>query len=98
MNQSLVAGGMVFAPPGLVGFWVARTWSTTIPGSVVVPASTEPGLTERLAGAAAAAGSVVTFLSPVPVSIDGVDVLVWDDDLTIPESLINVAGPLVAWT
>ncbi len=98
INQALVPGGMVFAPPGLVGFWVARTWSTTVPGSVVIPASTEAGLTEGLAAAAAAAGSVVTFLSPIPVSIDGVDVVVWDDDLTIPDALIHVAGPLVAWT
>ena len=37
INASLPANGMVFAPPGLLGFWVARTWSTTIPGSVVVP-------------------------------------------------------------
>ena len=98
INHSLVANGMVFAPPGLVGFWVARTWSTTVPGSVVVPASTESGLTERLAVSAAMAGKAVTFLSALPISIDGVDVVVWDDDLTIPEPLIAVAGPLVAWT
>ncbi|MGH9273105.1 MAG: hypothetical protein ACRDZU_00535 [Acidimicrobiales bacterium] len=98
INQSLPADGRVFAPPGLLGYWVARTWSTTIPGSVVVPGSREPGLSERLAEAAAATGRPVTFLSPTPIVLDGVNVLVWDDDLTIPDALLEVAGPLVAWT
>jgi hypothetical protein len=98
MNQALPPGGVVFAPPGLLGFWVARTWSTTVPGSVVVPASAEPGLTERLAAKAAAEGRPVTLLSEVERSIDGVEVIVWDGDLTIPRALIDVAGPLVAWT
>ena len=97
INASLPANGIVFAPPGLLGFWVARTWSTTIPGSVVVPASTEPGLTERLAVEAAARGQSVTFLSPIATELDDVTVLVWDDDLSIPTALLDVAGPLVAW-
>jgi thiamine pyrophosphate-dependent acetolactate synthase large subunit-like protein len=98
INQALPPDGVVFAPPGLLGFWVARTWSTTVPGSVVVPASTEPGLTERLAAAAAADGRPVTLLSEEEVTIEGVDVVVFDDDLTIPQALIDVAGPVVAWT
>jgi len=98
MNQALAPGGVVLAPPGLLGFWVARTWSTTVPGSVVVPASVEPGLTERLAAEAAAGGRPVTLLSEVEVAVDGVDVVVWDGDLTIPSSLIDVAGPVVAWS
>lgn len=98
MNAALPADGVVCAPPGLLGFWVARTWSTTIPGSVVVPASTEPGLTERLAAAASARGRSVTLLSPAPVELEGVTVVVWDDDLSIPEALLEAAGPVVAWT
>jgi thiamine pyrophosphate-dependent acetolactate synthase large subunit-like protein len=98
MNQALPPGGVVFAPPGLLGFWVARTWSTTVPGSVVVPASVEPGLTERLAVRAAAEGRQVTLLSEEELTVDGVEVVVWDGDLTIPPSLIDVAGPVVAWT
>jgi hypothetical protein len=97
INTSLPANGMVFAPPGLLGFWVARTWSTTIPGSVVVPASTEPGLTERLAVEATAGGQSVTYLGTVPMELEDVTVLVWDDDLSIPTALLDVAGPLVAW-
>ncbi len=98
INDALPADGVVFAPPGLLGFWVARTWATTVPGSVVVPASTEPGSTERRAEDAAARGKVVTFLSPSPLALDGVNVVVFDDDLTIPDSLLDVAGPVVAWT
>jgi hypothetical protein len=98
LNRSLPPGDVVFAAPGLLGFWVARTWSTTVPGSVVVPASVEPGLTGRLAAGAAAAGRRVTLLSELPVAVPGVEVLVWDDDLSLPEALIEVAGPVVAWT
>ena len=32
-------GGLVAADPGVAGFWVARTVATTVPGSVLVPAS-----------------------------------------------------------
>jgi hypothetical protein len=90
-------GALVVAPPGLVGFWVARTWSTTEPGSVVVPASPDPAVAERTAVDAAAGGREVTYVTDVPVDLPGVDVVRWADDLTIPQALIDVAGPLVAW-
>lgn len=98
MSAALPPGAMVFAPPGLAGFWVARTWSTTTPGSVVVPASMEPGYTEGLAEEAAARGVPVTYVTDVATAIPGVEVVVWDDDLTVPPSLTAVAGRVVAWT
>ena len=91
-------GALVVAPPGLAGFWVARTWSTTEPGSVVVPADPEPSFAERLAVEAAASGRAVTYVTDEPVDLPGVDVVVWTDDLSIPQALLDVAGPLVAWT
>lgn len=97
MSQRLPDAGVVFAVPGLVGFWVGRTWPTTVAGSVVVPSSVEPGLTERLAHEAGRSGRPVALLTDTTTSIDGVDVIVWDDDLTIPQALLDVAGPLVAW-
>jgi thiamine pyrophosphate-dependent acetolactate synthase large subunit-like protein len=97
MSEQLPDGGVVVAPPGLVGFWVARTWPTTVPGSVVVPARDEPGLVERLAAGAAASGRPTTLLTDRPTAVEGVDVLVWDDDLTIPQALLDVAGSVVAW-
>ena len=91
-------GALVVAPPGLAGYWVARTWPTTEAGSVVVPASPDPAVGERLAVDAAARGRPVTYVTGDPVDLPGVDVVVWRDDLTIPPPLLEVAGPLVAWT
>ena len=88
----------MFAPPGLVGYWVARTWPTTVAGSVMVPSTVEPGRVERLARQAAMSGRPTALVTDTPTAIGGVDVTVWDDDLTIPRSLLDVAGPLVAWT
>jgi hypothetical protein len=88
----------VVAPPGRVGYWVARTFPTTQPGSVIVPARAEPGIGERRAADAAAAGWRTTYITDTPVTIDGVHVIVWEDDLTVPAELIAVAGPVVAWT
>ncbi len=97
LSQGLAPGGVVVAPPGLAGFWVARTWPTVEPGSVIVPATTEPGRAERAARAAAAEGRPVLFVSDRPAEIDGVETVVWDGDLAIPPALLDVAGPLVAW-
>ncbi|MFN8040614.1 MAG: hypothetical protein U0Q07_15480 [Acidimicrobiales bacterium] len=53
---ALPDGGVVAADPGPAGLWVARTFPTTVPGSVVVPATVAPGF-------AAAAG--------IAASLDG---------------------------
>jgi len=98
MSEQLPAGAVVFAPPGLVGFWVARTWPTTVVGSVVVPASAEPGLTERLARGSAESGRRTTLVTDTLTEIEDVDVIVWQDDLSVPQRLLDVAGPVVAWT
>jgi hypothetical protein len=98
VRQGLPPGGVVFAPPGLVGFWVARTWSTTVPGSVVVPARADEGVTERLARTAAATGRPTMLLTDAPADVPGVDVVVWEGDLAVPQALLDVAGPVVAWT
>jgi hypothetical protein len=74
MSEQLEPGTTVFAPPGLLGYWVARTWPTTVPGSVVVPARSEYVVPE----------------GAVHIDLAGVD-------LTIPQSLLDVAGPVVAW-
>jgi hypothetical protein len=97
LSLTLPEGGVVVAPPGLVGFWVARTWPTVVPGSVIVPATTQPGRAEAAARAAAAQGRPVLFLTDAPADIEGVEVVVWDGDLAIPRALLDVAGPLVAW-
>lgn len=101
LAATLPAGGLVVAEPGLVGFWIARTFPTSVPGSVLVPASGGPEAAWRRAREAAAQGRAVTLVAPVPPPLDlaGVQVEVWDAaavDLD-PSALVAVAGPIVAW-
>jgi hypothetical protein len=93
--------GIVVAEPGLVGFWVARTFPTSVPGSVVVPASAGREGAWQLARDAAAAGRPVTLVAhePVDIAADGLVLEVWDPasvDLD-PAPLVAVAGEIVAW-
>jgi thiamine pyrophosphate-dependent acetolactate synthase large subunit-like protein len=99
----LPPGGLVVAEPGLVGFWVARTFPTSVPGSVCVPAA--GGVEAAWSGAIAAAvpGRPVTLVSattpPIEVRMSGVRSEVWGDgsvDLD-PSALVAVAGRIVAW-
>jgi acetolactate synthase-1/2/3 large subunit len=103
LAASLPAGGVVVAAPGLVGFWIARTFPTSIPGSVLVPASGGPDAAWRAAAELAAAGHPVTLVTgdgdPPPPDLPGVTVEVWPsapDDVD-PAPLVAVAGPIVAW-
>jgi Thiamine pyrophosphate enzyme, central domain len=56
VRASLPAGGVVTADPGRAGLWVARTFPTTEPGSVVVPATRARGIAAALALVAALRG------------------------------------------
>ena len=49
-------GGVVVADAGWPGFWLARTFPTSQPGSVVVPATFQPGFAAAAALAAVASG------------------------------------------
>ncbi len=101
LAASLPEGGVVVAEPGLVGFWVARTFPTSVPGSAVVPASGGAAAAHDAALAAAGAGRAVVLVagSPPDRVMAGVRVEVWrseDVDLD-PRALIAVAGEIVAW-
>jgi Thiamine pyrophosphate enzyme, central domain len=101
LAASLPDRGLVVAEPGLVGFWVARTFPTAVPGSVLVPATGGAERAWDLARAAASSGRPVTLVAPAaPASeVPGVDVEVWDPrevDLD-PSALVAVAGDIVAW-
>lgn len=98
---SLPEGGCVVAEPGLVGFWVARTFPTSVPGSVVVAAVAEVAASWRAAAALGATGRSVALVvaAPVPIDLPGVTVVIWDAaniDLD-PSALVAVAGDIVAW-
>jgi len=103
LAAELPDGGLVVAEPGLAGFWVARTFPTSTPGSVVVPAAGGREAAWSAALAAAASGRAVTLVvgapPPAEVSAGGVVVEQWDDrtvDLD-PSALVAVAGEVVAW-
>ena len=56
IKQRMPPGGIVTAEPGSAGLWVARTFPTDAPGTVVVPAVDVPGIGVAVALAAALAG------------------------------------------
>ena len=103
LAAELPEGGLVVGEPGLVGFWVARTFPTSVPGSVVVPASGGKEASWQLALDAANAGRPVTLVAdatpPAEITAGGVRVELWSDgsvDLD-PSALIEVAGEIVAF-
>ena len=102
LAATLAAGGVVVAEPGLVGFWIARTFPTAVPGSVVVPAAGGPAAAHLAAGALATGGrDVVLVAAAVPAAdLPGVQVEVWDPDVVDldPSALVEVAGAIVAWS
>ena len=108
-------GGLVVADPGPAGFWIARTFPTTQPGSVIVPATRAPGFAAAAALVAGLDGrpAVGVTTAPVDPMTDAVlelaaslgvavDLRVWGDDPDVDFSrtrdLVEVAGPVVAWT
>ena len=113
LKQSLGPNDRVTAQPGLAGLWIARTFPTDRMGSVIVPATNQPGIS-------AACGLVSASQSTPTVAVvterdDAVtaEVMavaqshglplrleVWSDDVdwTRTDDLIAAAGPIVAWT
>jgi thiamine pyrophosphate-dependent acetolactate synthase large subunit-like protein len=99
LAAALPAGGLVVAEPGLVGFWIARTFPTVEPGSVLVPARGGAEAAWQAASGAAATGRPVTLVAAAPLELPGVCVEVWSPeevDLD-PSALVAVAGEIVAW-
>jgi thiamine pyrophosphate-dependent acetolactate synthase large subunit-like protein len=112
LKQAMPAGGLVTADPGPAGLWVARTFPTDAPGTVVVPALDVPGIGAALAFAAALGGHAATAVTVAPVDAATEAVVAaadhagapfslatWGDDvdLTLTSLLVDAAGPVVAW-
>jgi hypothetical protein len=112
IKQRMVPGAIVTAEPGPAGLWVARTFPTDAPGTVIVPAVARPGIAAALALAAARAGHAATAVTVGPVDeiTEALHELatragapltleVWGDDvdLSLTEMLVDAAGPVVAW-
>ena len=62
------------------------------------PRQHQAGRAQRAARAAADRGRPVLFVTDTAEDLRGVEVVVWDGDLAIPAALVDVAGPLVAWS
>ena len=71
------AGGLVAADPGPAGFWIARTFPTTAPGSVVVPARAVPGLAAAAAVVARQNGRSTVLVTMEPDEPATAAVLDW---------------------
>jgi acetolactate synthase-1/2/3 large subunit len=112
LKQAMPPGGLVTADPGPAGLWVARTFPTDGPGTVVVPAVAAPGIGAALAFAAALGGHAATAVTVAPVDAATEAVVaaadragvpfsleVWGDDvdLSLTRLLVDAAGPVVAW-
>ncbi len=113
IKRRMPPNGLVTAAPGPAGLWVARTFPTDAPGTVIVPAVATPGIGVAVALAAARAGIPATAVETDPLDdtsrallelaeqLDApVTTEVWGDevDLSLTSLLVDAAGPVVAWT
>lgn len=91
------AGGVVVAQPGAAGFWVARTFPTGEVGSVVVPATVEPGSAVAAAVAGAALGRpVLAVLDALDDADRALIELAEGLGLAVPVQVWSPVGPLVS--
>ncbi|MGZ4736846.1 MAG: hypothetical protein ACXV8R_14655 [Acidimicrobiia bacterium] len=112
LKQRLAPGAVVTAEPGPAGLWVARTFPTDAPGTVIVPAMAVPGIGTAVALAAARRGLPATAVAVEPLDDITRDLLAlaehlnapltletWGDDvdLSLTALLVDAAGPVVAW-
>jgi thiamine pyrophosphate-dependent acetolactate synthase large subunit-like protein len=67
LRASLAAGGVVTADPGWAGLWLARTYPTAEPGTVVVPSIRTPGIAAVLALVAALRGLPAVAVTTEPM-------------------------------
>jgi hypothetical protein len=86
LRATLPAGGVITADPGWAGLWVARTFPTTEPGSVVVPATGRRGVAAGMALVAALRG-----LPAIAVTTEPID----HTTLTVLELATELAASLV---
>ena len=67
LRAALSPRGVITADPGLAGLWVARTFPTTEPGMVVVPATATPGIGTALALVASLRGLPAVAVTTEPL-------------------------------
>src|SRR6266542_835942 len=67
VRAAFPAGGVIVGDPGIAGLWVARTFPTTEPGTIVVPAIATPGIAAALALVAALRGLPAIAVTTEPL-------------------------------
>lgn len=72
LADGLPEGGLVVAPPGPTGFWIGRTFPTSVAGSVIVTTGDPAGTAELVALEAARSGRPTTLVVSGPEVPGGV--------------------------
>jgi hypothetical protein len=73
LSGALPERGVVVADPGRAGFWIARTFPTSFPGSVCVPATGEAGFAAAAALVCRLEGRPCLAVSDQVGGLDGLD-------------------------
>jgi len=73
LSGALPDRGVAVADPGAAGFWIARTFPTSIPGSVCVPATYTPGFAAAAALVCSIEGRPCLAVSDQVGGIEGID-------------------------
>jgi hypothetical protein len=90
------AGGVIIGDPGIAGLWAARTFPTTEPGTIVVPAIAAPGIAAALALVAALRGlpAVAVTTEPLDPATLGVLELATELGAAIAIDVWGAGGPV----
>jgi hypothetical protein len=96
LRATLADGGVVAADPGRAGLWVARTFPTTEPGTVVVPSIAIQGVAAALALLAALHGVPAIAVTTEPIDRTTLAVLELATDLAaaLVVDVWGAGGPL----
>ncbi len=89
-------GGVIIGDPGVAGLWVARTFPTTEPGTIVVPAIATAGIAAALALVAALRGlpAVAVTTEPLDPTTLGVLELATELGATLAIDVWGAGGPV----
>lgn len=96
VRAASASGGVVVADPGVAGLWVARTFPTTEPGSVVVPAIATPGIAAALGLVAALRGipAIAVTTEPLDPTTLGVLELATELGTALAIDVWSAGGPV----
>jgi acetolactate synthase-1/2/3 large subunit len=92
----LPSGGVVTAEPGIAGVWVARTFPTTEPGTVVVPATARRGIAAAIALTAALhdVPAIAVTIEPLDPTTLGVLRLATEVGVALTVDVWGAGGPV----